>query len=100
MYAIVINFVSFLFSPAMLSLVLKLCLGICACAVRHVGWKSSKVLPDMVSYCHQASADAGPTDFGPRLLMLEILTVRCHPVERQIGEGGTCVVGNRRQGVL
>ena len=53
----------------------QLCLGICACAVRHAGWEASKVVPDMVLYCQKASEDAGHSDPGPRVLMLELLTV-------------------------
>ncbi|CAN0366375.1 unnamed protein product, partial [Laminaria digitata] len=53
----------------------QLCLGICACAVRHAGWEASKVLPDMVMYCQKESGDRGHGDPGPRVLMLELLTV-------------------------
>ena len=43
--------------------------------MRHAGWEASKVVPDMVLYCQKASVDAGPNDAGPRILMLELLTV-------------------------
>ncbi|CBJ31043.1 conserved unknown protein [Ectocarpus siliculosus] len=57
------------------AVLVQLCLGVCACAVRHSGWDSSKVVPDMVMYCQKASEDAGHGDPGPRVLMLELLTV-------------------------
>lgn len=57
----------------------QLCLGTCACAVRHAGWEASKVVPDMVLYCQKASEDAGHSDPGPRVLMLELLTVGGRP---------------------
>lgn len=41
-----------------------------------MGWDAAKVLPDMIVYCQKASGDAGHGDPGPRVLMLELLTVR------------------------
>eukprot|EP00904_Undaria_pinnatifida_P009295 jgi/Undpi1/5496/HiC_scaffold_2.g00775.m1 len=39
------------------------------------GWEASKVLPDMVMYCQKESGERGHGDPGPRVLMLELLTV-------------------------
>ena len=66
---------------------MQLCLGICACAVRHAGWEASKVLPDMVMYCQKQSGDRGHGDPGPRVLMLELLKVGSTG-RRIIGTGG------------
>lgn len=79
-------------------MVAQLCLGICACAVRNTGWEAAKVLPDLVFYCRKASGEAGHGDFGPRILMLELLTVSSRKWNRPVlltckaveGDAGGC----------
>ncbi|CAM9305603.1 unnamed protein product, partial [Discosporangium mesarthrocarpum] len=63
----------------------QLCLGICACSIRHTGWHASKILPDLLQFCHEAAEAGTPDSLGPRMLALELLTVMPEEADSRCG---------------